>query len=300
MPAAPAPAGLSAPAAVMLGFLAIAIETEIVEAILLPASRGRRAMRALHFLLAALQLLGVGVLVATGVAAHERASRRFARVRGSGPVAGLVFLVVLAISLPTLWEDLGGAARKISPGAATVVLLGLIVAVSLAEAAALASFAWMSRRFANLFLKRALGAIVALSLGALGSNVLPHDYPGIHLSIVLVAGSLLAIALHGVRLSLPRLPRPALVLAGSALVAPWSRRSPTPWSPTCCSPPARWSRPSLRASAASAPPPPPSRRARGPGSPPAPACPASLPAARACSRPTAWSCCSPSTRSAPT
>ena len=37
MPAAPAPAGLSAPAAVMLGFLAIAIETEIVEAILLPA-----------------------------------------------------------------------------------------------------------------------------------------------------------------------------------------------------------------------------------------------------------------------
>ena len=219
MPAAPAPAGISAPAAVMLGFLAIAIETEIVEAILLPASRGRRAMRALHFVLAALQLLGVGVLVATGVAAHQRFARRFAGVRGSGPVAGLIFLVVLAISLPTLWEDLGGAARKISAGAATVVLLGLIVAVSLAEAAALALFAWMSRRFANLFVKRALAAIVALSLGALGSNVLPHDYPGIHLSIVLVAGSLLAIALHGVRLSLPRLPRPALVLAGSALVA---------------------------------------------------------------------------------
>ena len=187
----PASSLVSAPAALLAAFFVIAVVTTIVDAWLLPSSLGRRGLRALHFTLASLQLLGCGAVLAALVAGWQKA-----REKRAIPAFPFVLALALAASLATLPDDLGGLADRMSAAYSEHVLLGIIAAVALVEAVFVALLGWAGRS-RRAWTQRWPAAILGLALGVANPLALPHDYPGVHLGAALIAGVALAHAIHG-------------------------------------------------------------------------------------------------------
>jgi arylsulfatase A-like enzyme len=190
------------------GFLAVALESDLLAAWLLPSSAGNRGLRAAHLTIAPLQLLGLGALLAFGVAGFARL-----RARRKVPAFAPIFLGALILGFLVLAEDLGGVAEKLSEKHAHR-LLPLLVTTA---AAGLATFLALAARF-GARLRRVPALVLGLGLGAANPLLLPHDYPGIHLTFAVVAGCLVAAGLAGLRARVPgpRLLQPVL---GAVLVA---------------------------------------------------------------------------------
>jgi hypothetical protein len=184
VPAAPSEP-ITPPLAAALAFAVVALEIAAVDA-LRPAPVGP-----MERLVAALQLVGVGVLIASALAALERARRRF-----PVPAAPLVFAAATALAALTLQDDLAGPAVRLADAHSPQILPALVSGAALALTALLLAFAALAERPAG----RAASALAGLALGAADAAVLAHDYQGVHLVTALVAASLLAFALRGTAL----------------------------------------------------------------------------------------------------
>jgi arylsulfatase A-like enzyme/uncharacterized membrane protein (UPF0136 family) len=119
----------------------------------------------------------------------------------------------LLLGFLVLGEDLGGVAEKLSDRQAHRILPALVVTA----AAGLTALVALAIRF-GARLRRVPGLLLGLGLGAANPLVLAHDYPGIHLTVAIVAACCTAAALRGLRLRLP-VPRLVPPLVGASLLA---------------------------------------------------------------------------------
>jgi arylsulfatase A-like enzyme len=172
----------------MIAFLTVGEVADLAGALMLPSSAGFRGLRLLHFVLGALQLLGCGTLIAGAAALLGRLGAR-RRV----PALPFVLLAATVVGAAVLPEDLAGLAEKLSEKHAPALAPALTAGVILLFTGLLALLRGLNRR------TRLPAALLGLALAAANPVVLEHDYPGIHLTVALVSGAFLAVALTGAR-----------------------------------------------------------------------------------------------------
>ncbi|MFT3765999.1 MAG: sulfatase-like hydrolase/transferase [Minicystis sp.] len=213
-PALPEAQAISPPAAVLGAFVAVAVEADLASAALLPSSAGFRGVRLAHLALAALQLLGCGALIAAATLLFARLSAR--RRLPAFPFVLIAAGIVAALVVP---EDLGGLAEKLSEKHAAKLVPALVTGVVVTITALVSVLGFIKRRFSRI-----PAIALGLLLGAANAFVLEHDYPGIHLTIALTAGVVLAVGIAGARRPRarvsPRLGAIGAAVGAAAIVAP--------------------------------------------------------------------------------
>ncbi|APR88170.1 Choline-sulfatase [Minicystis rosea] len=205
----PSPPASSPPAAVLAAFALVAIEADLASAMLLPSSAGFRGVRALHLLISALQLLGCGAVLAGLVALWQRASER----RKLPVIVGVLGAAALAAAF-ALPEDFGGLAEKISEKHTATLVPVLVAAVAVIVTVVIMLLRWLTRRFTRI-----PAVALGLVIGAANPFVLEHDYPGIHLTLALIAGAITAVGLAGIRAPSSRRARIGMIAMGAVAAA---------------------------------------------------------------------------------
>jgi len=205
--AASLPSRADPPTAAALGWILCAIVSGVALQATDPVTGGRAA--ALHLAVAAGHLLGIGLLVAALVWLQQRALGRGAWRRRLAVAAGGAGFAALVLP-----EDLGSFAGRVAEQVPPWVTTGAAV---IGAGLALAALVDVGRRLRGRR-GRALAVVAGAAVIAIEPRILPGQYPGFHIVLVLGVASLLGSALKGV--GLPRLlgPRPRVaILSLSAL-----------------------------------------------------------------------------------